>query len=538
LSGGGNLENLNNNLNRARKQISIPPLVNNFGSSANFRRDKKEILNSNFVKEDNYSDDEKVKLDNSTTVIQYKLTRANKSNNEETNDKGTGIMDNTPTKSYSETLTGSTFLPTAIPTVFEAVPSSTSTTTAAISSDFQPTSQSFSEHVNNNTYDEESSSIDLNRNNANTIQSNYDFSYPVVEVSLNLTNKQTVVPNLKNNDKTKEEDLYNTFENVSIFEAFPTTETFESTKTSVDGPSGEEDDHDSDWSIPILEPTRVSEISTVQEDEFLSYDPTFEPFRSNSDKNDYQSNSDLFNPFQSNSDKKGPFTKLSSIINDEKETNPIFKTFPRSNYDKNGYLEKDLTSSEMTEIEESDLVQLEDESEDPTQISISEVTSQFILGKKELQQTTDSPIGAYEDFRIKESTLRIDDNLPKSTAIIPEALTQRNEGINDDPDLFEDENSEEEFHSKFEDEFGRDSSDELDESGQSKCRQTPNLNLLQSVFPTCLNFLNNTNCHNASSDLSLFGVCLVKSYPETRALTLSQTLTSGKFKDCAKCAFI
>ena len=309
-----------------------------------------------------------------------------------------------------------------------------------------------------------------------------------------------------------------------------------------------DDDEDSDWSIPILEPTRISEISTVQEDEFLSYDPTFEPFRSKSDKNGSfipSSDKHKVRTFQSSSDKNGPFQKSPLVKNGDKERNPIFKPFQQSNLnknlpvltnsDKNQDSERHLTNVEIIENDETD-VEPEPEFVDPTQISISEVTSQLISENIELEQTTDSPIEeAIDDSKNTESILN--ENFPKSTAIIPEALTQSeeitalivNNDNDDDLKLFSDDNSNQD--SEFESNF------DFDESGQnssygSKCRQIQNLNHLESVFPSCHNFLNQTNCHNSSSDLSMFGTCLVKSYPETRALTLSQTLTSGKLNVC------
>ncbi len=69
--------------------------------------------------------------------------------------------------------------------------------------------------------------------------------------------------------------------------------------------------------------------------------------------------------------------------------------------------------------------------------------------------------------------------------------------------------------------------DETKEDDSTNCRNATNLNLLQSVFPNCRRYLSHTECQG-SSDLSKFGFCLVKSYPETRVLSLSQTLTSGK----------
>ena len=69
--------------------------------------------------------------------------------------------------------------------------------------------------------------------------------------------------------------------------------------------------------------------------------------------------------------------------------------------------------------------------------------------------------------------------------------------------------------------------DETTEDDSTNCRNSTNLNLLQSVFPNCRRYLSHTECQG-SSDLSKFGFCLVKSYPETRVLSLSQTLTSGK----------
>ena len=68
--------------------------------------------------------------------------------------------------------------------------------------------------------------------------------------------------------------------------------------------------------------------------------------------------------------------------------------------------------------------------------------------------------------------------------------------------------------------------DDLESGNDTKCRHTTNLNLLQTRFPNCRRFLSHTDCQN-ESDLSKFGFCLVKSYPETRVLSLSQTLTSG-----------
>ena len=65
-----------------------------------------------------------------------------------------------------------------------------------------------------------------------------------------------------------------------------------------------------------------------------------------------------------------------------------------------------------------------------------------------------------------------------------------------------------------------------DDETKEDCRNATNLNLLQSVFPNCRRYLSHTECQG-SSDLSKFGFCLVKSYPETRVLSLSQTLTSG-----------
>ena len=362
-----------------------------------------------------YSANEKINSDNSTTVIQYKWTRANKSNSESMDDKVSTIIvseDTFPTKSYSESFTGGAFLPTAIPTIFEAVPTSTtstittttSTTTTTSHPDFQPTSHSITDLSYNNAYEESSSvdfttptKLDLIANNTNTIQSKYDFSYPVVQVSLNLTNKQRIAPNLQNNMKPKIEDLpvIKSLENVSIFEAFPTTGTFESTRMSVKNASVD-DDEDSDWSIPILEPTRISKISTVQEDEFLSYDPTFEPFRSKSDKNGSfipSSDKHKVRTFQSSSDKNGPFQKSPLVKNGDKERNPIFKPFQQSNLnknlpvltnsDKNQDSERHLTNVEIIENDETD-VEPEPEFVDPTQISISEVTSQLISENIEL----------------------------------------------------------------------------------------------------------------------------------------------------------
>jgi len=59
----------------------------------------------------------------------------------------------------------------------------------------------------------------------------------------------------------------------------------------------------------------------------------------------------------------------------------------------------------------------------------------------------------------------------------------------------------------------------------SKCTQDDisKMKSLKLTFPDCHKF---TDC-DTSLDFSGFGHCLVKEYPNTRSLTLAQTLTSG-----------
>lgn len=60
----------------------------------------------------------------------------------------------------------------------------------------------------------------------------------------------------------------------------------------------------------------------------------------------------------------------------------------------------------------------------------------------------------------------------------------------------------------------------------SKCNrdEIANVATLKQSFPECKKF---ASCEN-DADFSGFGYCLVRQYPETRSLTLAQTLTSGK----------